>query len=113
MVTINVVQDSEKATFTIPRALICAKSAYFQKAFQGNLVEAETREIYLEDDGIATHNAFKIFVTWLYTGLIYLESNVVIADGVTTSDEQQQREMLMGMFISRVWLWPWHLHFFR
>ncbi|KAF7188994.1 hypothetical protein HII31_09684 [Pseudocercospora fuligena] len=75
LVTINVVDEGETKSFNVPRALITARSEYFEKAFRGPFKEAVKKEITLKDDKIATHWSFAIFVQWLYTGRVYLDES--------------------------------------
>ena len=89
LVTIHVVDEGETKSFSVPRALITARSEYFEKAFRGPFKEAVKKEITLKDDKIATHWSFAIFVQWLYTGRVYLDES---ASMQVACEETQKRK---------------------
>lgn len=76
MVTVTVRNEeedptgTETETFKIVRGVICARSGYFKKAFMGRFKEASEESITLND---VSPWVFKVFLTWLYTGLIYMD----------------------------------------
>ncbi|KAM3420461.1 hypothetical protein BST61_g3730 [Cercospora zeina] len=73
-VTIEVVDAGEKKAFKTPRALICAKSEYFEAAFMNNkMKESQTRVMELDEEANVTHAMMKVFITWLHTGLVYAD----------------------------------------
>lgn len=66
----------ESATFEITRGIICAKSDYFEKAFRGQFKKASERTLALDD---VSPWIFKVFLTWVYTGQIYIDKEEVTA----------------------------------
>ncbi|MGG6498707.1 UNVERIFIED_CONTAM: BTB/POZ domain-containing protein, partial [Bacteroidetes bacterium 56_B9] len=62
-----------KKDFRVPRALICAKSEYFEAAFLNEVKETQTRVLDLAEDADVTHAMMKLFITWLHTGLVYAD----------------------------------------
>ncbi|PIA92960.1 hypothetical protein CB0940_04820 [Cercospora beticola] len=72
-VTINVLNEGYKKDFRVPRALICAKSEYFEAAFLNEMKETQTRVLDLAEDADVTHAMMKLFITWLHTGLVYAD----------------------------------------
>lgn len=49
--------------FHLHRDIICDRSSYFKAAFLRDFAEADTKELYLEEDN---EIAFEIFANWLY-----------------------------------------------
>lgn len=56
--------DEETLTFTVPRELLCANSAYFTGIFKGGFVESETRFTEVRDTDF---DIFACFINFLYT----------------------------------------------
>jgi hypothetical protein len=64
---ITVYVGPKRHEFKIHKLLVCTKSPYFDKCFNGNFAEAETAECcFPEDDS----SAFEIFMNYLYTGQV-------------------------------------------
>lgn len=72
-ITIKVLDEGHKKDFRAPRALICAKSEYFEAAFLNEMKETQTRVLELAEDADVTHAMMKLFITWLHTGLVYAD----------------------------------------
>jgi hypothetical protein len=53
----------DKVAFTVHKKLICERSAYFSKAFNGEFKEATENNIYLPED---SPEIFPWFINWLY-----------------------------------------------
>lgn len=71
MVAIYVKRETDPdVVFTIPRALICARSKYFNKAFMGSYNEAAKKQIFINQDKLVQ---VRLFVKWLYTGQLYAD----------------------------------------
>ncbi|KXT06910.1 hypothetical protein AC578_7169 [Pseudocercospora eumusae] len=68
--TVRIIVGPNKRAFTVPRALICAKSDYFNKAFQQHFEEGKQGVIPLVD---VKEWVFECFVGWLYTERIFWE----------------------------------------
>ncbi|PPJ60111.1 hypothetical protein CBER1_03142 [Cercospora berteroae] len=81
-VTIEVVEAGDKKTFKAPRALICAKSEYFDAAFMNKMKETQTRVLELGEDADVTRVMMRLFVNWLHTGLVYVDE-VADIPGIT------------------------------
>ncbi|KAK5127595.1 hypothetical protein LTR85_006935 [Meristemomyces frigidus] len=54
--------------YTIPRALICGHSAYFDGAFSERFKEGQEKVLALPD---VAQGPFEVFVDWLYTQRVY------------------------------------------
>lgn len=63
-------EGTDRGTFEIMRGVICSKSAYFEKIFKGKFKEATEESVTLDD---VPPWIFKVFLTWLYTGLVYID----------------------------------------
>ncbi|KAK5127408.1 hypothetical protein LTR85_006747 [Meristemomyces frigidus] len=63
--------------FQVPRALICGKSAYFEKAFSVTFTEGHEGVITLPDVELWI---FECFVGWLYTGRVFRDPAVGDSD---------------------------------
>ena len=55
----------KRRTFHLHEDLLCDRSDYFKVTFQGEFIEADSKELYLPDDNDAS---FELFVNWLYGG---------------------------------------------
>lgn len=75
-----------KRSFTIPKALICSRSEYFEKMFQG--VFAETRNGLAKLNDVAPW-VFRCFVGWLHTHRIFHEPGQVDAVGFHTTSKER------------------------
>jgi hypothetical protein len=61
---ITVYVGPKRREFKLHKLLVCTKSPYFDKCFNGNFAEAETAECcFPEDDS----SAFEVFMNYLYT----------------------------------------------
>src|SRR4051812_21905037 len=74
----------EKTKFAVHKKLICDKSEFFSKAFNGNFREGQEQTMYLEEDA---PGVVDLFCRWLYT------SEVI--EGST----QEHLENLFGLYI--------------
>ncbi|RAH65541.1 BTB/POZ domain-containing protein [Aspergillus aculeatinus CBS 121060] len=72
---------SDGPTYMLSKALLCKKSTYFSKMFEGNCAEARSSFVTLQDDAITvklTHDPFNVkpifdfFIEWLYLGKLTL-----------------------------------------
>lgn len=70
-VTVHLQEGGAKKSFRVNRGCICARSDYFKKAFRSGFQESSSREITLQDDGIATNRVFEVFIAYIHTGRIY------------------------------------------
>ncbi|KAF7186754.1 hypothetical protein HII31_11986 [Pseudocercospora fuligena] len=84
MVTVHISDNGTKDSFTFNKGSLCARSAYFQRAFNGRFLESDKGEVALEDDGIATTRIMNIFTTWISSGRLYEE------DGVATDSARME-----------------------
>lgn len=84
-VTIHVKRERGRdRVFPIPRALVCARSKYFTKAFKGSYLESAKKKIVLAEDKLAY---VRLFVNWLYTGQLYMAP----AEHETSEDEEMEK----------------------
>jgi BTB/POZ domain len=75
---ITVYVGPERREFKLHKLLVCTKSPYFDKCFNGNFAEAKTAECrFPEDDS----SAFEIFMNYLYTGQVPKDCS-----GITASE---------------------------
>lgn len=81
MVTIHVSDNGTKDSFIFVKGSLCARSAYFKRAFNGRFHESDKGEIALENDGIATSRMLNILTTWIYSGRLYEEIDSVAGNG--------------------------------
>ncbi|RAH80591.1 hypothetical protein BO86DRAFT_390185, partial [Aspergillus japonicus CBS 114.51] len=52
----------------LSKALLCKKSTYFLKMFEGNYAEASTSYVTLQEDATTFKPSFELFIEWLYLG---------------------------------------------
>jgi BTB/POZ domain len=62
---VTLVVGAEKKIYVIHKKLLCDRSVYFSKAFQGRFKEASEGRMELPNDTVA---AFDCLITWLYWG---------------------------------------------
>jgi hypothetical protein len=60
---VTLVVGAEKKVFTVHKKLLCDRSAFFSKGFNGQFKEAAEGRMELPND---TSAAFECFLTWLY-----------------------------------------------
>ncbi|KAL8829880.1 MAG: hypothetical protein Q9191_001749 [Dirinaria sp. TL-2023a] len=67
---------ADRTLFSVPKALLCHHSAYFQGAFSGHFVESVNNEITLSDE---SPEVFKYVVFWMHRGLVpVMQRNIPI-----------------------------------
>ncbi|PYH78301.1 hypothetical protein BO82DRAFT_291516, partial [Aspergillus uvarum CBS 121591] len=54
-------------TYSLSKDLLCKKSTYFSKMFEGQFKEGKSMSAVLGDD-IVSEESFELFIEWLYTG---------------------------------------------
>ncbi len=62
---VDVFVGPERKQFHLHKDLLCDRSSYFQKAFEGDFKESRENSMDLAEDEVA---AFELFVDWLYSG---------------------------------------------
>jgi len=62
---VKIFVGGEKQKWCLHEDLLCDRSDYFRKAFQGGFKEAKTKEIYLDKNDIFDTTAFGPFVDWV------------------------------------------------
>ncbi len=82
MVKIHVGQ--QKKLWVLHEEILCARSEYFKKAFQGGFKEAIDKEITLPEFDPA---AFSLVVDWIYGGVLKTQSSYV-EDNKGPTDEE-------------------------
>ena len=65
--TATVFIDPDARPFVVFKDIFCRKSSFFKGAFEGPFAEAGVSKIRLDNESPGT---FRIFLTWLYTGVI-------------------------------------------
>lgn len=65
-------EDGHKE-FIVHKALLCASSQFFERAFSGSFVEGQTQEMKLPEEN---PQLFRYFVDWLYMGKTYPRSRL-------------------------------------
>ena len=73
--------------FTLPRALICSHSRYFESAFQRQWTESKSRRLEIDD---LSPQIFRVFVAWLFYQEIFYDGERVEPE--TTACEEQQTD---------------------
>ncbi|RAK80318.1 BTB/POZ domain-containing protein [Aspergillus fijiensis CBS 313.89] len=63
---------SDGPTYMLSKALLCKKSTYFSKMFEGNYAEARTSFATLQEDTITFKPSFELYIEWLYLGKLTL-----------------------------------------
>lgn len=61
---VSILVGPNSREFAVPRSIICDRSEYFRKAFEGSYIEGRTGSIALPN---VEEWVFKCFVIWLYT----------------------------------------------
>lgn len=82
-VRVRVEEPSETQTFLFARSRLCSKAQYFERAFGGNFIEAQTRMVVLTDVSIEDFRHFSNFILTGRVPLLLLESMIrlyVLAD---------------------------------
>ncbi|KUJ17041.1 uncharacterized protein LY89DRAFT_718733 [Mollisia scopiformis] len=74
LITIGVAPNQE--IFPIHKTLLCSRSTFFDRMFNGGFREASTQSASLPEDNI---DAFKVYVTWLYRNIIEVPKKAPIA----------------------------------
>ncbi|KAF7193559.1 hypothetical protein HII31_05134 [Pseudocercospora fuligena] len=88
-VTVHLQEGGAKKTFRVNRGCICARSDYFEKAFRSGFQESSSREITLQDDGIATSRVFEIFIAYIHTGRIYENDGAFAEHGTLPAESSE------------------------
>ncbi|KAK4549929.1 hypothetical protein LTR36_005230 [Oleoguttula mirabilis] len=88
MVTVKI---GERLTeYTIPRALICGHSTYFERGFGERFKEGQEKVLVLPD---VERGSFEVFIGWLYTQRVYWDGRdreVCPPVGGDEGDDKQQ-----------------------
>ena len=64
--TVTIFVGPQSTRYVIHKTLLCASVPYFDKAFNGSFLEAQSNEIHLNDE-TDDPAAFSLFCQWLYT----------------------------------------------
>ncbi|PQE06578.1 BTB POZ-like protein [Rutstroemia sp. NJR-2017a BVV2] len=67
--TVDILVGAEKKKFTLAKALLCHRSAYFERAFNGPFKEGIEQVLELPETSVDT---FQLIVQFLYTGRFVL-----------------------------------------
>jgi BTB/POZ domain len=64
---VSIIAGGEK--FSLPKALLCYNSPFFDKAFNGNFLEGKEQEMVLSDCSAET---FRFVIQWIFTSQVVL-----------------------------------------
>ncbi|TGO63349.1 hypothetical protein BOTNAR_0101g00230 [Botryotinia narcissicola] len=82
IVRLEVGTGSDQVVFTVHKALLCKKIAFFDKMFNGKFLEGITHCAKMPEDNI---EAFKLMLAWVYGGAIEPGIGLTFADGNSAS----------------------------
>lgn len=98
-VLVTIIVDVPAREFHVPRALICGRSAYFEKAFSERFKEGHNRVLRLP---VVKCDTFEVFVGWLYTQRILHDPTHYGKDTAEKADAYSHLEA--GQTTLQAWL---------
>jgi BTB/POZ domain len=66
---VKVFVGPEKVLFSIPKAILCHHSQYFERALNGPYTESQQQQVILDEDKV---EAFQLITQWMYSGAYVL-----------------------------------------